>query len=221
MLDQDDQALRRIAPDDTVERVAGTCVVQDPLGEPCGEDDELVACPDSHKLTCADPATTCEFLCSPGFAGDGGPALDARFGFAVGQSADMTVSAIMPAGTLVVPDTLNHRVRTIDRRGIVFTSAGTGVDGFGDGRLNHPVDVAVGPDGTVYIADSANHCVQAITLRGELTRVAGLCGYRGFEGDGGPALDARMSLPFGVEVVDGVLYIADAANHRIRAMRLE
>jgi DNA-binding beta-propeller fold protein YncE len=221
VLDQMNQVLRRIGTDGIVERLAGTCVVDDPLGEPCGPDDELVACPDSHKLTCGDPATTCAGLCMPGFAGDGGPALAARFGFTVGAATDMIRLDIMPGGTVVVADTLNHRVRTIDRRGIVFTSAGTGVDGFGDGRLNLPVDVAVGPDGTVYIADSGNHCVQAVTRSGELTRVAGLCGYRGFEGDGGPALDARLSLPFGVEVSDGVLYIADAGNHRIRAVRLE
>jgi adhesin/invasin len=221
VLDQMNQVIRRIGPDGIVERMAGSCVVQDPLGEPCADDAELVACPDSHKLTCGDPATTCDGLCTPGFAGDGGPALDARFGFTVGQSTDMIRLAIMLGGTLVVADTLNHRVRTIDRRGVVFTSAGTGERGFGDGRLNLPVDVAVGPDGTVYIADSANHCVQAVTRGGELTRVVGLCGYRGFEGDGGPALDARLSLPFGVEVADGVLYIADAGNHRIRAVRLE
>ena len=221
VVDQMHQVIRRIDGDGIVDRVAGRCIVDDPLGGSCAEGQEPVACPDSHKLTCGDPEATCGGLCSPGFAGDGGPALDARFGFAVGAAADMARLDIMPAGTLVVPDTFNHRVRQIDLNGIVYTAAGTGIEGFGNGRLSYPVDVAAGPDGTIYIADSGNHCVQALDRSGELTRVAGLCGYGGDEGDGGPALDARLSLPYGVEVHDGVLYIADARNHRIRAVRLE
>lgn len=223
VLDQMHQALRRIDPDGTVERIAGNCVVFDDVtaSDSCAAGGEPVACPDSEKLTCSDPETTCDSLCAPGFAGDGGEALAARFGFSVGASPDVTRLTIMPMGTLVVPDTHNHRVREIDRRGVIFTIAGTGEEGFGSGRLSRPVDAAVGPDGTIYIADSGNDCVQSVNRRGEIERVAGLCGYQGFEGDGGPAVDALLDRPYGVEVVDGVLYIADAGNHRIRAVRLE
>jgi DNA-binding beta-propeller fold protein YncE len=47
-------------------------------------------------------------------------------------------------------------------------------------------------------------------------RVAGT-GVARFEGDGGAAVDAGLSYPFGVVVDDnGHLYVADTFNHRVR-----
>ena len=97
------------------------------------------------------------------------------------------------------------------------------VGGFaGDGgpavaaRLNFPYDVAVDASGNLYITDRNNHRIRKVDSTGTITTIAGT-GERGFGGDGGPATQARLNLPYGV-AVDGAgnLYIADLANHRIR-----
>jgi DNA-binding beta-propeller fold protein YncE len=221
VLDHLNQVIRRIDRDGTIETVAGRCLVYDPDAA-CAEGQEPIACPDTEKLTCGDPETACDSFCVQDYAGDGGAALDARFAFDAPYTGLFPARmAITPLGTLLIADTGNHRVRQIDRQGVVRTIAGTGEGGFGGGRLNRPYDVAVAPDRTVYVADTLNHCVQAVDPGGGIRRVAGLCGHRGGEGDGGPALDAFLAVPQGVEVAGGVLYIADSGNHRIRAVRLE
>jgi DNA-binding beta-propeller fold protein YncE len=216
--DQANQVLRSIAPDGTITRYAGRCVV----GVCAGEEAPL-ACDDSDKRYCGD-ASMCALPCEAGFA-DGD---DARFGFPFGQSADPSARiAIGPDGAIYVADTLNHRVRRV-LDGIVTTIAGTGVRGFdGDGGLaieadlDSPADVAVSADGIVYIADTYSSCVRAIE-DGIIRTVAGVCGTRGYAGDGGPAIDALYDQPYGIDVDErGWLYIADSFNHRVRLVRPE
>jgi len=105
----------------------------------------------------------------------------------------------------------------------IQTIAGTGAPGYsGDGgaaktaRLNVPYNMAIAPDGSLYFVDTENHRVRRIDSEGVITTVAGT-GVSGYSGDGGDALSARLSGPWGVALgVDGSLYIADAYNHRIR-----
>jgi len=79
-------------------------------------------------------------------------------------------------------------------------------------------DVVVSPDGVVHVADLADR-VLALQPDGSWDRVVG-CGERGFSGDGGPASDARLRAPRGIAFgADGALYVADAANHRVRVVR--
>jgi DNA-binding beta-propeller fold protein YncE len=91
-------------------------------------------------------------------------------------------------------------------------------------------DLAVGPDGTLYAAAAGSHAVLAIDPdSGEITAFAGQAAPqglpsidgagRGFDGDGGPAEDARLWAPNGVAVgPDGTVYISDSGNSRIRAV---
>ena len=65
-----------------------------------------------------------------GFAGDGGPALQAQFGSIDGLAADAQ-------GNLYISDTTNSRVRMVNTSGIVSTVAGTGIQG-GTGNLGRP-----------------------------------------------------------------------------------
>ncbi len=76
--------------------------------------------------------------------------------------------------------------------------------------------VAVDSSGNVYFPSPALNSVFKIDSSGMLTRVAGT-GVAGFSGDGGPATSAQLSYPEGVAVdAEGDVFIADAANNRIR-----
>src|SRR6266487_6833334 len=105
----------------------------------------------------------------------------------------------------------------------IRTVAGTGIRGFrGDNgpateaELLFPSQVTAAPDGSFYIADIGNERVRRVSSLGIITTVAGT-GAHGFDGDGGPAVDAQLSSPADVAVgPDGSLYIADALNNRIR-----
>jgi sugar lactone lactonase YvrE len=76
--------------------------------------------------------------------------------------------------------------------------------------------MAVGPDGDLYFADLASFRIRKLTRDGKVVTVAGN-GSTGFEGDNGPAIEARLGGPLGI-VFDGAgnLLIADGVNGRIR-----
>ena len=111
-----------------------------------------------------------------------------------------------------------------DGQWIISTIAGTGEKGYtGDGGqataalLNNPFDLAFDPAGNLCFSDTYNHCIRRIDARsGVITTIAG-CGERGFAGDGGPAVQARMDQPYGI-VIDrtGNIYVADRLNGRVR-----
>jgi DNA-binding beta-propeller fold protein YncE len=246
LFDQFNQVIRRVLGDGTIETIAGTCVAVgwDPVAgyQTCAPGEEPVACPGSEKVTCGDPDLTtsgCDWGgCDPAFAGDGGQAIAARFNQPFGDSARPGGRiAFDPAGNLYVVDRLNHRVRRIDRDGIITTIAGTGDPGYaGDGgpateaQLTRPVDVEVAADGVVYVADTGNHCVRAIDRAGVISTVAGRCVHTAWEGesregptfsgDGGQAVEADLDTPYGIELAGDRLYIADSWNHRIRVVSL-
>lgn len=151
-----------------------------------------------------------------GFSGDGRAAVRARLDSPDGVVGDAD-------GNLYIADSANHRVRRIAPDGTIETIAGTGWRGFsGDGgpastaRLDRPKDPALGPDGSLYFIDWGNRRIRRIAPDGTIETVAGT-GEAGGEGDGGPALEARLDEPYGIDVdADGVLYIADSKNHRVR-----
>ena len=153
-----------------------------------------------------------------GFSGDGSPATQAQLYYPSGVALD-------GAGNLYIADTANHRIRKMDSSGVITTIAGTGERGFGgDGgpataaRLNNPRGVAVDGAGNVYIA-AFNHRIRKVDSSGVITTIAG-SGERGFSGDGGPAVQARLNAPRNVTAdAAGNLYIADQSNNRIRVLK--
>jgi sugar lactone lactonase YvrE len=150
-----------------------------------------------------------------GFSGDGGPGPRARFFAPAGLALDAD-------GGLLVADTYNHRIRRIDRRGVVTTIAGTGTAAAsGDGgpaisaSLNGPQDVAVDGGGNIFVADTYNARVRRIDRAGVITTFAG--SEPGLGGDGGPAGKALLNLPTALALgPDGAVYVSDSANSRVR-----
>lgn len=242
IMDQANQVLRYVDPAGDIHVLAGKCVIDAPAPAgpgPCPEGVEPVQCPDgpngpSGKFTCGDPAMFCSRPCTPGYAGDEGPAEEMRMAQPFGQAAAPAGRiAFDRAGNLYFADTSNHLIRMIDTDGIVHRVAGTppaaGVpqNGYaGDGgpalaaKLSFPVDLAFGDDGTLFFTDVRNDCVRAIDSEGIIRTVVGRCGEKGYDGDGGAADAALLNLPFGVEWVDGVLMVADTGNSVIRRVRL-
>jgi trimeric autotransporter adhesin len=115
-----------------------------------------------------------------------------------------------------------NSVLKIDASGILTRVAGTGKYGYsGDGgpasraQLAWPAGLTMDRSGNLFIADNANHRIRKVSTEGIISTVAGTTG--GNSGDGGPATNAQLSWPTGVAAdASGNLYIADAANHRIR-----
>lgn len=151
-----------------------------------------------------------------GFSGDGGKALDAKFG---------GIYAIAFGGqTLYICDLDNRRVRAVDlTAGIVRTVAGNGEKGVpaeGQDALTQPlVDpraIAVDTTGRLYILERNGHALRVVDRGGKIHTVAGN-GTPGFSGDGGPAREALLRGPkhISIDQDDNVL-IADTENHVIR-----
>jgi uncharacterized protein (TIGR03437 family) len=151
-----------------------------------------------------------------GFYGDGLPATRGQFRYPRSVAVDSL-------GNLFIADMYNHRVRKVDSAGTMTTVAGNGLEeSDGDGgpateaSVLFPVCVALDKDDNLYIAEHDGHRVRKVGGDGVITTVAGN-GVKGFLGDGGPAVNASLSEPNVLLVAgDGVMYIADTANHRIR-----
>jgi hypothetical protein len=83
-----------------------------------------------------------------------------------------------------------------------------------------PEALAAGPDGSLYIVDTGRDEVLQRLPDGRFVVVAG-DGKTGYSSDGVPAADARLALDTdsGIAVgINGIVYIADSGNDRIRAV---
>lgn len=118
------------------------------------------------SLRAVDPKTgiisTIAGTTARGYAGDGGPALQAVFDAPKEMAIDRD-------GSLLIVDTENHAIRRIDHRtGVVTNLAGGRQGPGGDGGpaelagLDRPHGAVVGPDGAVYIGDTNNHRIRRV-----------------------------------------------------------
>jgi NHL repeat len=155
-----------------------------------------------------------------GYAGDGGPALQALLN-------EPFMCAFDAAGNLFVAEATNHCVRRIDTAtGVITTVAGTGNPGYsGDGglatraTLNQPYSVQLDTNGDMYIVDRLNAVIRKVdAVTGLITTVAGT-GEPGSSGDGRPGPLAQLREPNDC-VLDGRggLLIADVQDQRIRRL---
>lgn len=109
----------------------------------------------------------------------------------------------------------------------IRTIAGNGAKGFsGDGgpassaQVNNPFGLVRGPDGALYFCDTDNHRIRKIAADGRISTVAG-SGARGYSGDGGPALEAKMNEPYEVRFDPaGDLFVVERASHTVRRIAM-
>ena len=185
--------------------------------------DVLVADTLNHRIRKIDAKTgkisTFAGTGEAGFSGDGGPALQARFGGVYCLALDRR------ANVLYVDDLDNRRIRKIKMKtGIVSTAAGNGMRGTprdGDMATNAPLQdpraVAVNSKGNLYILERSGNALRQVDNRGRIKTVAGTGKSGGVED--GPALSATLRGPkhLTVDHDDNVL-IADSDNHAIRKL---
>jgi len=232
--DHQNHRIRRVDPSGNISTFAGTGergfrgdggpAVQAQLSFPRGvaldaAGNLYIADYENFRIRKVDPSGAISTLAGTGergFAGDGGPAAQARLGYTEGITADA-------GGNLYIADASNSRIRKVDASGNISTVAGTGEKGYaGDGgpaveaKLSLPAGMAVDTAGNLYIADASIMHIRKVDSSGTISTVAGT-GEQGFAGDGGPAVEAKLNFPYDV-AVDGAdnLYIADTYNHRIR-----
>lgn len=155
----------------------------------------------NYRIRVVAPDGTVRTLAGTGHSGHvDGPATVAEFSWP-------TALALDGAGSLYVVDFDTAAVRVVAPDGAVRTLAQTGLKG--------PVAIAVDAAGTVYVASTNNHVILTIGPDGSVETLAG--GEQGYQD--GPAASARFSFPAGIAVdAEGVVYVADAGNERIRAI---
>jgi sugar lactone lactonase YvrE len=174
----------------------------------------------NHRVRKLDPKTrtvTTIAGAEKGFAGDGGPAEKARFDQAYHVALDGE------GKNLFVCDLGNRRIRKIDlKTGTIVTVAGNGMRGVpkdgaiaAEAPLVDPRAMTLDKAGRLWILERAGHALRVVE-DGKIRTVVGT-GEKGFAGDGGPALKAKMDGPkfLWIDPAGDVL-IADTENHCIR-----
>lgn len=155
-------------------------------------------------------------IVTPGYSGDGGPAISARISGIGGLVFDSS-------GNLYL--TTMNGVRKIDTTDIITTIAGgPSAGGFGgDGgpataaQFYNPSGIAIDRVGNMIIADYSNYRIRKINTPGIISTIAGN-GTPGFI-DYCPATSDEINSAAGM-ILDskGNIYFADDLNHRIRKL---
>jgi uncharacterized protein (TIGR03437 family) len=154
-----------------------------------------------------------------GETGDGGKAVEAKLNSPTGVAVDA-------AGNVYIADQMNHRIRKVDKDGIITTVAGTGLPGYsGNGglatraQLFYPCCIALDKQGNLFIADRTNNRVRRVDAQtGTISLVAGT-GRFGDDFDGRAAEQARLRFPMGLAAdAQGRVYFSDNANSRVKLL---
>jgi sugar lactone lactonase YvrE len=166
-----------------------------------------------------------------GFAGDGGPATNAKLNGPASVLLDQF-------SNLYVSDFFNNRVRSVvafsaticNPVETICTIVGTGTSGdSGDGgsataAAIQPGGLGMDSGGNLYVVDSRPfNVIRRIAPNGIISTVVGngtqCAGSTDACGDGGPAIDAQLNVPTSVAFdAFGNMYIADTIDQRIRAV---
>jgi len=111
------------------------------------------------------------------------------------------------SGNLYIADGANYRVRKMTPAGVVTTIAG------GSGQFGYLNGIVIDDAGNMYVCDSDNNIIYKVSSAGAVTFIAG-SGAAG-TADGTGAVASFNSI-FGMTGYNGVLYVADYNNNKIR-----
>ena len=148
-----------------------------------------------------------------------GTGTQARFNQPEGIAADS-------AGNVWVTDASAGTIRRIiAATGVVTTLAGDGNSGFADGtgtnaQFDQPRGIIADGAGNLYVSDANNQLIRKVVIAtAAVTTLAGTVGQVGLIDGTGTA--ARFNQPRSLALDGaGTLYVADSANHSIRAIAL-
>lgn len=134
-----------------------------------------------------------------------GPAVYAQFDTPSGVAVDR-------AGNILVADTGNGAVRSIDPNGVVTTAAISIEQG-----LVRPIGIGVAANGDVYVSDERGRIVETAAGGATRTLAGSSPGFRD-----GPAADAQFRRPAGLAIAgEGRLIVADSGNALLRLVAAE
>ena len=151
------------------------------------------------------------------YGGDGGPANNAHLGNPLGVSVNSK-------GDIYIADTRHSHIRMVDNRGVIHNVAGSAFPwDKGDGgpaissNLIYARSIRHDANDNIYFGDSGIGKIRKIDYKtGIISTIAGT-GIAGYDGDGGKAIDARISSPADITFDSiGNLYFADDSAHVIR-----
>ncbi len=154
---------------------------------------------------------------SAGFSGDGGLAKNAQ----VYHPASITVDK---NNDILFVDQNGVKIREIDTLGVIKTISGpsSNICDFvkGETLSNNTFslirEIAVDKLGNMFIVEGLCNRIKKVDTNGIVSIIAGN-GSRGFSGDGGLAINAELSSPYGIAVDNiGNVYFSDIGNERIR-----
>ncbi|HNQ87635.1 MAG TPA: RHS repeat-associated core domain-containing protein [Verrucomicrobiota bacterium] len=210
--DRTTHCIRKVEPNGILRTVAGTATAgfggdggpataaqfHHPLGIALAPDGNLyVADCSNHRIRQVSPDGVIQTVAGNGiggFSGDGNSALDASLLYPA------TV-AVGPDGSFYFSSWHNNRIRRVGVDGLIETVAGGGhaplVTGAAATAVNFaPDSVAVSPDGDIVVTARTPPVLFRVGFDRTVETLAGT-GTFGFDGDGGPALQARLGWPVG------------------------
>src|SRR5260370_10719111 len=196
--------------------------INNPYGLTTGPDGALYFCEiGNHRVRRLDlktnRITTVAGSGQKGYAGDGGPALDAVLNEPYEVRFDRD-------GNMFFAEMQNHVVRRVDAKSrIITTVAGTGTAGFsGDGgpaakaQLRQPHSIAFDADGRLLICDIGNHRIRRVNLQSGTIETWAGTGERKPTPDGAPIAGTPLNGPRAITAhPDGNLYLLLREGHAV------